>query len=951
LFAVVAACGDSTPPLETAVPGVVFTYPIDSQIDVPVGSRIVVAFSDPVAASAIGTVTLMGPNGAVDAMPTVGTDGKTVSFTDAVLEPATTYSLSVGTQLAPFAQNLPASGPLVTFTTRGNSPRAAAPELVAVNGGGPMNPESFRPMLDTTTIRLVFSEPLDPRSVVLGAGAIQLVDSSGTAVPATLLSDGIHVSIDPKDDLTAGAAYKLQIGTQLVDLSGQPVAPATIVLTPRDTRGSSGPIAQQLRTRVAGDPGAKAARTGATPNAIVMQKPLIGSNTSQVLASTLATELGDPKALGGPIAFVLRKGQRLHISGLDVALGGTIPIGVSTGDIQIELLSDANGRMYRNPHQAADQKPENDRAPLYIDLTMDIAVFATDPKGNAVLSQTVLGVQGAGIVTATDGVLDIEQVASMELGLLGVTTASSNMVLELITDLKAPPPAADTTPPTLTATFPDAGTALLPVDAGIELIFDEPIDLDRARAGGIVLNDSTGKPVASVIESHGAVVVVRPRVPLAYSAAYSVVLTDVADLAGNKAAAQSPIALSTPALASTNVRMMISAVHPGAPCALNSGRCAGGKSSDDVYAPFSLPANEHVTVSFTQPVHAASVVRGTMCNAGTVRIEEVDGSGACTAAVPGTLLRHDRSIEFVPDVPWTVGKTYRLTLVSAGSSSCSSGVLCGIVDAGVFNPLSGTTNNSGGPASFTFTGAPASDATFLINEASPASDVNGSGFLDGNELARDENRARLKIVSTSGSVSSAQFNGPNCPGSTDSSESCTFLSGAMPVEMMPVQTNCTLPDGSSAANCMPVAIPAQAMYGTSVNMTANVGLSVTSDTGTQVMRVREPAGGGPVIGYVVTQGSGPVLVVKLDLYMDAPDLSLPLGTGHDLHSKQLSVTLSGPVTTLDDGRISIAIANTADVVLPVNVSPPLVGNGTINMLIPQGEMKLQLLSPPLRGAP
>src|SRR5207253_902669 len=104
--------------------------------------------------------------------------------------------------------------------------------------------------------------------------------------------------------------------------------------------------------------------------------------------------------------------------------------------------------------QAPDQRPENDRAPLYVDLTMDVAVYAMDPKGNAALAQTVLGVQGAGIITATDGVLDIEQVASMEIGLLGVTAASSNMVLELITDTKAPAATADTAAPKLTATYP-----------------------------------------------------------------------------------------------------------------------------------------------------------------------------------------------------------------------------------------------------------------------------------------------------------------------------------------------------------------------------------------------------------------------------------------------------------------------------------------------------------------
>ena len=66
--------------------------------------------------------------------------------------------------------------------------------------------------------------------------------------------------------------------------------------------------------------------------------------------------------------------------------------------------------MYRNPHQPGGQRPENDRAPLYVDLSFDVAIYAMDPEGNAVLTQTVLGVQATGTAIATDGVLAIETV-------------------------------------------------------------------------------------------------------------------------------------------------------------------------------------------------------------------------------------------------------------------------------------------------------------------------------------------------------------------------------------------------------------------------------------------------------------------------------------------------------------------------------------------------------------
>ena len=184
----------------------------------------------------------------------------------------------------------------------------------------------------------MFSQPLDPRSVALAAGRIELLDESGAAVPARLLSDGIHVSIDPVDDLVAGQSYQLKIGGDLTDLAGRPVTPAQIALTP--SRSATGPpIVEMLRTRAAGDPGPAAPHVGATRNAIAIDSPLIGASTLAMQPGALAIELGDPtlldrtdsdRQLSDRLAFTIRRGQRLRAGGLDVQLGGVVPAGLHT---------------------------------------------------------------------------------------------------------------------------------------------------------------------------------------------------------------------------------------------------------------------------------------------------------------------------------------------------------------------------------------------------------------------------------------------------------------------------------------------------------------------------------------------------------------------------------------------------------------------------------------------
>ncbi|MEO8551097.1 MAG: Ig-like domain-containing protein [Kofleriaceae bacterium] len=966
-----AACNDAVPPLATAQPGVVFTYPADAQVDVPTGAHIFVTFSDPVEPGALGACggsptaptggfCLVGPNGVVAATPTViGDDKKTVQLA-VQLDEGASYAAYVDPSLATFATNLPASGtPLFHFTSRSSRPRAAVPALVALNGGDPMHPDSYRPLFETSTLELLFSEPLDPRGVALASGSIEFLDSLSQPVPATLFTDGIHVAIDPKTDLDAGKQYILKLGTKLVDLSGQPVAPLTLTLTPHDSRKGKDPIRQTLKTRQSSDPGSPTSRTGLPPNVVTIEKPLIGNQTANVLDSELATEMADPKALpdfGDAIAFTIRRGARLRNSALEVKLGGLIPVGLTTGDIQIELLTDGGGRLFRNPHQDPGQRPENERAPLYVDLTMDVAIYATDPKGNAVLSQTILGLQGVGVVSATDGVLDIETIASLDLGLLGVTSAPTNLALELITETNQSSLSADTAPPTLVASFPGQNDHDVAVDSGADILFSEPIDLDRARAGGVTLQTGAGAAVPFEIESHGAAITVRPIARLARGSAYKVVFTDVRDVAGNPMGQLNPLAFSTSAIANTDTPAAIIGSHPGVGCALTGatatspGRCVDGAGGDDLYHPFTLAVDQPAEVTFDQPIVPTSFTLGTACNGGSVRLEEVDATGTCTAVVKGSLIVHERSFQFVPDAPWVDGKTYKMTLVTGGNAGCDANEICGVGETASFDILHGMSGNgeAGGPnLVIPFKGVPATGATYLMPSTAPYTDLNGSGTIDTGEAKADDNRATMHVTGTTGAVSSAKFTTGPCEGGM-ANDGCMFITGAMATQLQPIQMGCTLPDGTSAATCMPITLEPGLMFGTSVGMDAVALFTLSTATQVSIMRIREPASG-PVTGYVYDDNGTPTMMVKLDLYMDAPDMSITLSS-HDLHSKPMSLTLKGPVGFTPDGRMSIAVANVADVPITINISTAGFVDSTVKLILPKDQMKLQLLSAPLRGA-
>jgi hypothetical protein len=327
----------------------------------------------------------------------------------------------------------------------------------------------------------------------------------------------------------------------------------------------------------------------------------------------------------------------------------------------------------------------------------------------------------------------------------------------------------------------------------------------------------------------------------------------------------------------------------------------------------------------------SSLVLGAACGTGSVRVEQIDDAGACVQTVAGTLVRRQRELELVPERPWQQGVRYQLRLVSGGDGTCSAGEVCGANGkAASFDPLAGTTaSKAGGPDLVArFIGGAASKATTLLAATRPLVDTNGTGGL----------------------LDFAYFNGPDCEPSTPEVESCMYIQGTIPAQLGERRDNCTLPDGSSVATCIPVAMSAQAMYSTSMGMTAGaLGIGIPTETGTSIMRVRERKDGSPLEGYIVDRGGVPTMIVALDLYMDAPDMSLPLAQ-HDMHSKPLSVSLEGPLEFQPDGRIAIGLRNTTEVPITVGINAPFGISGTVKLVVPKGEMRLRLMSGAIRGS-
>jgi hypothetical protein len=921
-------------------PGLTFTWPRDGQLDVPHRAPVVLHFSDAIAAGLLDagcpTLCVESARGATAGrFELVAPD--TVVFSPAAdFEDSVEYRVRIAQAVLPAATNLTVD-PRLHFTARQTRPKAGAPAQVLAFNDEPPD-AGTRPFLDVAPLRLLFSEPLDPASVT--ATTVTLSGGAG-AVAVACTTGGAQLVVDPLADLQPGVPWTLRVDG-VRDLGGEAVPPFTLVVTPVRAALPDGLLSQVLVLDPpwTGLSAPSSALSGAAVNASLATSPLIGNATLGVRGGSLRAELGDPSAFGGPIPLVLRRGQYFELSPLLVRLGGVVESGYQTGDLRLTILGDAVGFLSRNPLRPPSQLPDDARSPVLVDLTFDAVLTAADPQGNALATQTLMGLRLLGTSTADGAQLVIDQVSAIDFSTLGIGIAPTTMALRLRTGGVAATPAPVT--PRLTAVFPPGGQAV--PDSSFHFLFDAPLPPE-----GLALQlTENGVALAAGVRSSGSSLIVSPARRLLEGATVRL-------SGGPLPAPQSFIVrASTP----TAEPPKLASVTVGAPCALtrtsatSGGACAGGQPGDTAYLRSELPANRVLRVGFTQAMRPITL--GASCGTGAVRVERLDAAGACAAVVPGTLAMADRAFTFTPNQPWVVGTDYRLMLVAGNNVACGPDEVCSRSAVPLdTDPLTG---GAGGPdvvLRFAATAPTPDSAQPLASE--PLGDVNGNGALDGAETLPAENRVAMEVAGTSGIVTSASLNGADCVAARGGQQSCSALQTDLPVVVGALLARCPI-DATGALTasggpCLQVRVLPNVIYGTALSMnTRAIGVLPIDNlsTGEMVMRVRE--GGAPAMGYIMAEAgqAHPQFVIRQGVWLDTPSLLILGGlVAHDLVSKPLDIVLKGPLTFTPDGRMHVALQNTADVALSVGITALGLG-GAIELRIPRNEMKLTVVGPPLR---
>ena len=417
LLLALAGCGDKQhTSFNWRAADLIYSYPQSGQPEVPRHAPVILRFNSAITSTDPASHVVLTD----DAGTAVSVDGRLapdrqtlVLSPKAPLAPHTHYAVTLNQlETAVGGAALPAGG--VGFTTR-----AAVQGPASAVSEGPfavsrLLPDASRyPLMDFSTLRLQFTQPLDPASVRYG-DTVSLTDASGALVPATLIDHGPYLTLDPDDLLTPGSPYTLSLSSSISSTLGHNLDPgdyASFLFTPAD----SAPRETMVQQVPVANGGARLSPlTGEPINTVPVKALLLGDDSRSQQSGDTRVQLAFVPHYPEATPVRIAKGTLLNGSSVSVNINGHVPAGFDTGAIAVRFISDANGILTANPYSSSAD------APRHVTLFMDIAMSTENAKANGGLSQDLMHVQLDGISQVKNGVMVIDAVGVVELGVLGL---------------------------------------------------------------------------------------------------------------------------------------------------------------------------------------------------------------------------------------------------------------------------------------------------------------------------------------------------------------------------------------------------------------------------------------------------------------------------------------------------------------------------------------------------
>ncbi|MDP8225012.1 MAG: Ig-like domain-containing protein [Candidatus Lernaella stagnicola] len=723
LLALVVGCGDEREPLEPAPADSSFrmlmSNPHQGQFNLPLTSQLVVYMSaevDP--ASIVNRVFLANEDGFRPAIEVEVYLASIIITSVSHWPERTDYTITLKPGIRSRAGDVLKEERTIQFQTGLRRPKAAE-RLNVVR----TVPGEDDPCWDFHTFRVFFNEPVDRDSVEYGKSFLFIHVASGDPVPGNLFARAGQLVFDPDEDLTAGETYQLTVTQEMFDANGDNLAvPFHAQFVPLSTGEHTLLAMDKCPTAVPGFGFCDALPDdGAYPKSQIIPYPMNSMYTKSVflgvtnmlIGGRLWNEFGDAKLSPDRIPFVVRKGQKLIGKPLQYKVGGVIPSGILTGEIQITLLTDAVGEMLGSEFVHGEAG-----LPATITLFLDAAMTLENTTANSLLPQPLLGTKLVGVASVDlidpeSGyeAMKIELVGYSELN-LGNERMPVAMALQMVPPPTLPEQEFDTTPPFVTAVSPvdmviddiDISDVVDTRMAGEKIIvyFSEPLDPDTVRDNIYVLGPE-GR-VSVKYDLYQPKMFLIPDYPLEPDTTYQIIVEPgIEDIVGNKLATGSTYSFTTMPLQSSPVDppVVLAAVPELRP---NS----------------TMASNFLPEFYFSQIIDLDSLVYGDAYG-----LYDMTEGGEL---IPGTHVSYSVFFDFVPDSELIVGHHYRW-VITEGATNLDGVALDTDMDR----------EPGGPPIEIDFVVTPYSPFSQTVFMTYPYADTNANGYLDPEETPTKTN--------------------------------------------------------------------------------------------------------------------------------------------------------------------------------------------------------------------
>ncbi|KGD64968.1 hypothetical protein Y5S_01876 [Alcanivorax nanhaiticus] len=746
-----------------------YTYPLDNQQQVAPRAIVALQFSHAVSLTT-NNFSFTGPDGDVPfTLSSVG-EGKGVVLTPVdALAPASEYRVVMNNVNVLGIPTTFKDGTL-NFTTRAALEGPLATQRLSDSFEvASMFPDDgqFKSM-DFSSFRVQTTQPIDASSAVYG-DTVSLM-SNGEVVPALMLVGRTGITVDPKDDMVPGQTYELVIDG-LKNTSGDTIAAFSHSTVPQDT---TSPTTGERAVLVTNAPPADkdlgclddgvrlSALTGQPINCVPVIGTLLQDKTVSKQSGDVYAELAFAPNFPDVTPLRVKRGGILNGDALEVFIGGEVPVGFDSGEVTVQIISDATGYLYPNPNADSDQAPKKLR------LFMDIATSTADARANGAFTQNIMHLELVGTGLIEDGQLNTDAITVVEPRVLGVESSYGvlSFRMESYRDQEnAPAQPLDTVNPFVPVMNGDNGAELswqpgnvadrMEPGEPIVIHFNEALEPDSIIPGTTLQLTKGGVAEPFSWALSGNALVIHPDPAVEYGVEYVVTTTpEITDLAGNplqmldSLEGDNSLDFTLPEYVINDpgdVRRgpFASTVYPGFPCASTvadqtaidsgfQGSCISSSAEAeqvvvDQIPIVDLPSNRSIIVRFSQNMDASTITLG------NTFLVEKDNAGSWEP-VAGELKVETRNVTFTPEQPWVEGALYRYVMAGNGGGTGCAGICS--ADGLPFQsaPLLGGGLKDGGPdMEILFKGGPAANTIFQELANLPSADVNNNFQIDSGE--------------------------------------------------------------------------------------------------------------------------------------------------------------------------------------------------------------------------